>query len=144
MSYLKVVCFNGKNLFFNKISVTFLGGIPCAGGVWTSLHFAKCQLEKCNKNREAKEREKTKEPWKKYVWTMPILVFFLSRVYLSILSFETFNKLKLSYECGIPRPQDAGIPLLLLVRIFNLYIILIAVLENVPPTQGYRKETPLP
>jgi hypothetical protein len=25
-----------------------------------------------------------------------------------ILSFETINKLKLSFECGIPRPQDAG------------------------------------
>jgi hypothetical protein len=26
----------------------------------------------------------------------------------SILSFETINKLTLSVECGIPRPQDAG------------------------------------
>jgi hypothetical protein len=29
-------------------------------------------------------------------------------MYPSILSFETINKLKLSFECGIPRPQDAG------------------------------------
>jgi hypothetical protein len=29
-------------------------------------------------------------------------------MYLSILSFETINKLKLSFECGIPRPQDVG------------------------------------
>jgi hypothetical protein len=27
-------------------------------------------------------------------------------MYPSILSFETINKLKLSFECGIPRPQD--------------------------------------
>jgi hypothetical protein len=26
----------------------------------------------------------------------------------SILYFETINKLKLSFECGIPRPQDVG------------------------------------
>jgi hypothetical protein len=32
--------------------------------------------------------------------------FFLNDT--SILSFETINKLKLSFECGIPRPQDAG------------------------------------
>jgi hypothetical protein len=29
-------------------------------------------------------------------------------MYPLILSFETINKLKLSFECGIPRPQDAG------------------------------------
>jgi hypothetical protein len=46
------------------------------------------------------------------------------------------------FECGIPMPQDAGTPLLSLLQNFNLYIILIAVLENVPPTQGYRKEPP--
>jgi hypothetical protein len=34
--------------------------------------------------------------------------------------------------------------LLLLLQIFNLYIISIAVLENVSPTQGYRKEPPFP
>jgi hypothetical protein len=59
-----------------------------------------------------------------------------------ILSFKTINKLKLSFECGIPVPQDAGTSLLLLMQIFNPYIISIAVLENVPPTQGYIKERP--
>jgi hypothetical protein len=39
-------------------------------------------------------------------------------------------------------PQDAGAPLLLLLQIFNLSIISIAVLENVSPMQGYRKEPP--
>jgi hypothetical protein len=34
--------------------------------------------------------------------------------------------------------------LLLLVQIFNLSVISIAVLENVPPTQGYIKEPPFP
>jgi hypothetical protein len=29
-------------------------------------------------------------------------------MYPSILSFETINKLKLLFECGIPRPQDVG------------------------------------
>jgi hypothetical protein len=29
-------------------------------------------------------------------------------MYPFILSFETINKLKLSIECSIPRPQDAG------------------------------------
>jgi hypothetical protein len=59
-----------------------------------------------------------------------------------MLSFETINKLKLFFECGVPMPQDAGTPSLSLLHIFNLYIISIAVLENVPPTQGYRKESP--
>jgi hypothetical protein len=31
-------------------------------------------------------------------------------MYPSILSFETINKLKLSFECGIPRPQNVGHP----------------------------------
>jgi hypothetical protein len=30
--------------------------------------------------------------------------------FLLILSFETINKLKLSFECGIPVPQDARTP----------------------------------
>jgi hypothetical protein len=41
----------------------------------------------------------------------PLESFFFSplkRMYLSILSFETINKLKLFFECGIPMPQDAG------------------------------------
>jgi hypothetical protein len=46
------------------------------------------------------------------------------------------------FEYGIPMPQDAGTPLLSLLQICNLYIISIAVLENMPPTQGYRKEPP--
>jgi hypothetical protein len=67
-------------------------------------------------------------------------------MYLSILCFETINKLKLFFECDIPMPQDAGTPLLLLLllQMFSPYIISIAVLENVPPTQGYRKEPPFP
>jgi hypothetical protein len=35
-----------------------------------------------------------------------------------------------------PVPQDAGTPLLLLLQIFNLSIILIAVLENVSPAHA--------
>jgi hypothetical protein len=70
--------------------------------------------------------------------------FFSLRRYLSIQSFEPINKLKLFFECGIPMPQDAGTPLLLLLQFFNLYIISIAVLENVPLAQGYRKEPPFP
>jgi hypothetical protein len=34
--------------------------------------------------------------------------FFYACIYPLILSFETINKLKLSFECGIPRPQDVG------------------------------------
>jgi hypothetical protein len=45
--------------------------------------------------------------------------------------------------CG-PRPQDAGTHLLLLLQILNLSTISITVLENVSPTQGYRKEPPFP
>jgi hypothetical protein len=41
--------------------------------------------------------------------------------------------------CG-PVPTDAGKLLLLLMQIFNPSIISIAVLENVSPTKGYRKE----
>jgi hypothetical protein len=73
-----------------------------------------------------------------------IIIFFLLRMYPSILSFETINKLKLFFECGIPMPQEAGTPLLSILQIFNLCIISIAVLENVPPTQGYRKEPSFP
>jgi hypothetical protein len=36
------------------------------------------------------------------------LFFFFFRMYPSVLSFETINKLKLSFECGIPRRQDVG------------------------------------
>jgi hypothetical protein len=120
-------------------------------------------------------------------------------MYLLILSFDTINKLNLSFECGIPVPQDAGTPSFSLMhgffqdvpqmsstlprlprhlfflnacifryylskpltslscplnavypcvkmqeqmqlQIFSLYIISFAVLENVPPRQGYRKE----
>jgi hypothetical protein len=65
--------------------------------------------------------------------------FFIFLMYVLILSFETINKLKLSFECNIPGPQDAGKP-----SLFNIYLFLIAVLENVPPTQGNRKEPPFP
>jgi hypothetical protein len=41
-----------------------------------------------------------------------------------------------------PVPQDAETPPLSLLQIFHLYIISIAVLDIVPPTQGYRKEPP--
>jgi hypothetical protein len=54
-------------------------------------------------------------------------------MYLSILSFGTINKLMLFFECGIPMPQDAGTPSLSQLQIFDLYIIPIAVLENVYP-----------
>jgi hypothetical protein len=65
-------------------------------------------------------------------------------MYLLILSFETINELKLFFECGIPMPQDAGAPSLSLLQIFNLYIISITVLENVPATQCFRKEPHFP
>jgi hypothetical protein len=65
-------------------------------------------------------------------------------IFLIFFNAKTINKLELFFECGIPMPQDAGTPLLLLLQIFNLYIISIAVLENVPPAQGYRKEPPFP
>jgi hypothetical protein len=61
-------------------------------------------------------------------------------MYLLILSFENINKLKLFFECGIPMPQDTGTPSLLQLQIFIVWII--SVLQNVPPTKGYRKETP--
>jgi magnesium-transporting ATPase (P-type) len=35
-----------------------------------------------------------------------------------ILSFETINKLKMFFECGIPMAQDAGAPLLALLQFF--------------------------
>jgi hypothetical protein len=43
-----------------------------------------------------------------------------------------------------PVSQDAGTPLLLMLQIFNLSLNSIAVLENVFPAQGYRKELPFP
>jgi hypothetical protein len=83
-------------------------------------------------------------------------------MYPSILSFKTINKIKLSFECGIPRPQEAGHTPLLLTGFFTLksdtgqesnlkgllanaffFIQLysaIAVLATCPRTQGYRKE----
>jgi hypothetical protein len=61
-------------------------------------------------------------------------VFFLLRMYPSILSFETINKLKLFFECGIPRPQDVGH--LRLCYFLTHFIISIALLENVPPDAG--------
>jgi hypothetical protein len=40
---------------------------------------------------------------------------------------------------GRPMPQDAGTHSLSLLQIFNLFIIFIAVLENVPPDAGLQK-----
>jgi hypothetical protein len=40
-------------------------------------------------------------------------------MYLLILSFETINKLKLFFECGIPRPQDVGHICLLYCNFLN-------------------------
>jgi hypothetical protein len=39
---------------------------------------------------------------------MNLVILFFLRMYPSILSFETINKLKLFFECGILRPQDVG------------------------------------
>jgi hypothetical protein len=36
--------------------------------------------------------------------------FFLYKACIFSTSFETINKLKLSFECSIPVPQDAGTP----------------------------------
>jgi hypothetical protein len=57
-------------------------------------------------------------------------------MYSSILSFETINKLKLFFECGIPRPQDVGH---LRFALLTYFIISISVLENVPPDAGLQK-----
>jgi hypothetical protein len=62
---------------------------------------------------------------------------------LSILSFKTINKLKPFFKCSIPMPQDAGTPSLSLLQIFNLYIISIAVLENVPPRRRVSEKSHL-
>jgi hypothetical protein len=98
-----------------------------------------------------------------YPTSMGFLGFF-QRMYLSILSFKTINKLKLSFECGIPRPQDVGHLCFGLFLTFlsqtrdrgrtsksqqttcycNFFIQLysaIAVLATCPRMQGYRKET---
>jgi hypothetical protein len=65
--------------------------------------------------------------------------------YYKVLLYEhSIYSYKLFFECGIPMPQDAGTPLLSLLQIFILYIISIAMLKNVPPTQGYRKEPSFP
>jgi hypothetical protein len=56
--------------------------------------------------------------------------------------FERFETVRILRHCALP--QDAGTPLLLMLQIFNLSINSIAVLENVFPAQGYRKELPFP
>jgi hypothetical protein len=58
-------------------------------------HLRVCMLICCNIN---------------YICLICFWVFFwfFLRIYPSILSFETINKLKLSFECGIHRPQDVG------------------------------------
>jgi hypothetical protein len=60
-------------------------------------------------------------------------------MYPSILSFETINKLKLFFECGIPRPQDVGHLCLRYCMFLAHFIISITVLENVPPDAGLQK-----
>jgi hypothetical protein len=44
----------------------------------------------------------------------------------------------------VPVPQDAEKPFFLQLQFFYLSIISIAMLEKVPTTQGYRKDTPSP
>jgi hypothetical protein len=60
-------------------------------------------------------------------------------MYPSMLSFETINKLKLFFECGIPRLQDVGHLCLRYYNFLTHFIISIAVLENVPPDAGLQK-----
>jgi hypothetical protein len=74
-------------------------------------------------------------------------VICLRLYFLTHVSFEycTINKLKLFFECGIPSPtrnraSRCGTPLLSLWQFFNLSTISIALLENVSPMQGYRRE----
>jgi hypothetical protein len=57
-------------------------------------------------------------------------------MYPSILSFKTINKLKLSFECGILRPQDVGHFACATANFLTHFKISIAVLENVPPDAG--------
>jgi hypothetical protein len=57
----------------------------------------------------------------------------------SILSFETINKFKLFFECGIPRPQDVGHLHLRYCTFLTQFIISIAVLENMPSDAGLQK-----
>jgi hypothetical protein len=64
-------------------------------------------------------------------------------MYPSILSFETINKLKLFFECGIPRPQDVGHLCLRYCKfLIPHFVISIAVLANVPPDAGLQKRAP--
>jgi hypothetical protein len=60
-------------------------------------------------------------------------------MYPSILSFETINKLKLFFECGISRLKmwDTFASAIFLTH----FIISTAVLENVPPDAGLQKRT---
>jgi hypothetical protein len=57
-------------------------------------------------------------------------------MYPSMLSFKTINKLKLSFECGILRPQDVGHFACATANFLTHFKISIAVLENVPPDAG--------
>jgi hypothetical protein len=88
--------------------------------------------------------------------------FLFFRMYPSILSFEIINRLKLSFECGIPRPQDvahlrfqlfltlksdpgqeSNLELstdYLLLQFFYPTIQCNCRLATCPRTQGYRKE----
>jgi hypothetical protein len=58
-------------------------------------------------------------------------------MYPLILSFETINKLKLFFECGIPRPQDVLDTFAwATAKKLTHFIISIGVHENVPPNAG--------
>jgi hypothetical protein len=61
-------------------------------------------------------------------------------MYPSILFFETINKLKLFFECGIPMPQDEEDLYLRKCKKINPFYNLIC--SACPLTQGYRKEPP--
>jgi hypothetical protein len=57
-------------------------------------------------------------------------------MYPSILSFKTINKLKLFFECGIPDLKMWDTFACATSKCLTLFIISIAVLENVPPDAG--------
>jgi hypothetical protein len=53
-----------------------------------------------------------------------------------MLAFETIYKLKLFFECVIPRFQDVGHLGLRNCKFYNPFIMSIAVVENIPPDAG--------
>jgi hypothetical protein len=59
--------------------------------------------------------------------------------------FETINKLKLFFECGIPGLKMWDTFACAIAIFLTHFILSIAELENVPPdTGGCRKEPPFP